>query len=108
MKNIHFGESLWYNEFIQGRRRPNSRLTVNAEHIWTYLRRGIGPERYAYLAEMGSLCKSGHKGVNMELKAINGDGIDSWREVTLIYNAALRQLETKMEILNDEFQHASV
>ena len=41
----------------------------------------------------------------MELKAINGDGIDSWREVTLIYNAALRQLETKMEILNDEFQH---
>lgn len=40
----------------------------------------------------------------MELKG-NGDGIDSWKEVTLIYNAALRQIETKMEILNDEFQH---
>ena len=44
-------------------------------------------------------------GVIMELKANNGEGIDSWKEVTLIYNAALRQVETKMEILNDEFQH---
>ncbi len=45
------------------------------------------------------------EGVIMELKANNGEGIDSWKEVTLIYNAALRQVETKMEILNDEFQH---
>ena len=41
----------------------------------------------------------------MEFKTENGDGIDSWKEVTLIYSAALRQIETKMEILNDEFQH---
>lgn len=41
----------------------------------------------------------------MELKADNGEGIDSWKEVTLVYNAALKQIETKMEILNDEFQH---
>lgn len=41
----------------------------------------------------------------MEFKTENGDGIDSWREVTLVYNAALRQVETKLEILNDEFQH---
>ena len=34
-----------------------------------------------------------------------GDGIDSWNEVTLVYSAALRPIETKMEILNDEFQH---
>lgn len=40
----------------------------------------------------------------MELKD-NGNGVDSWKEVNLIYNAALRQIETKMEILNDEFQH---
>ena len=40
----------------------------------------------------------------MELKG-SGDGIESWKEVNLIYNAALRQIETKMEILNDEFQH---
>jgi putative GTP pyrophosphokinase len=44
----------------------------------------------------------------MELKSVSGDGgdgIDSWKEVTLIYNAALRQIQTKMEILNEEFQH---
>ncbi len=40
----------------------------------------------------------------MELKE-SGDGIDSWKEVNLIYNAALRQMETKMGILNEEFQH---
>ncbi len=40
----------------------------------------------------------------MELKGQN-DSIDSWKEVNLIYNAALRQVQTKMEILNEEFQH---
>lgn len=45
------------------------------------------------------------EGVHMELRADNGDGVDSWKEVNLIYNAALKQVETKMEILNDEFQH---
>lgn len=45
------------------------------------------------------------EGAKMELTVDNGEGIESWREVTLIYNAALRQIETKMEILNDEFQH---
>ena len=41
----------------------------------------------------------------MELKTDNREGIDGWNEVTLIYNAALKQIETKMQILNDEFQH---
>ena len=40
----------------------------------------------------------------MELRE-TGEGIESWKEVNLIYNAALRQIETKMEILNEEFQH---
>ena len=40
----------------------------------------------------------------MELRE-TGNGVDSWKEVNLIYNAALRQIETKMEILNEEFQH---
>ena len=35
----------------------------------------------------------------------NGDGIESWNEVILVYTAALKQVQTKMEILNDEFQH---
>jgi len=45
----------------------------------------------------------------MDIHTINeetiGEGIDSWQEVILVYNAALRQIETKMQILNDEFQH---
>ena len=42
--------------------------------------------------------------MKMELKG-NNDSIESWQEVNLIYNAALRQIKTKMEILNQEFQH---
>ena len=30
---------------------------------------------------------------------------DSWTEVILIYSSALKQISTKLEILNDEFQH---
>ena len=41
----------------------------------------------------------------MDLKIEKGDGIDSWKEVILIYTSALKQIETKLEILNDEFQH---
>ena len=46
-----------------------------------------------------------NEGATMDLIGSNGDGIDSWQEVTLVYNAALKQVQTKMEILNDEFQH---
>ena len=31
--------------------------------------------------------------------------VDSWREVILIYTSALKEIGTKLEILNDEFQH---
>lgn len=41
----------------------------------------------------------------MELKFKDESNVDSWTEVNLIYNAALRQIRTKMEILNEEFQH---
>lgn len=41
----------------------------------------------------------------MELKFRDESNPDSWTEVNLIYNAALRQIRTKMEILNEEFQH---
>lgn len=33
------------------------------------------------------------------------DGIETWQEVSLLYNAALKQMETKMDILNQEFLH---
>ena len=40
----------------------------------------------------------------MELR-VEGEGADSYEEVMLIYNSALKQIQTKLEILNDEFQH---
>lgn len=45
------------------------------------------------------------KGKLMELKAGRSNDVDNWKEVTLIYNSALKQISTKLEILNDEFQH---
>ncbi|MBQ8041178.1 MAG: GTP pyrophosphokinase family protein [Lachnospiraceae bacterium] len=37
---------------------------------------------------------------------IERDGeVDSWKEAMLDYNSALKQIETKLDILNDEFQH---
>ena len=55
--------------------------------------------------ESNAFTHRSNKGVPlMELKE-TGNGVDSWKEVNLIYNAALRQIETKMEILNEEFQH---
>ena len=41
----------------------------------------------------------------MEYVVDNDNQVDSWQEVTLVYNAALKQINTKLEILNDEFQH---
>ena len=41
----------------------------------------------------------------MDFKFENNNGVDSWKEVILIYTSALKQIETKLEILNDEFQH---
>jgi len=40
----------------------------------------------------------------MELK-VEDEGASSYEEVMLIYGAALKQIQTKLEILNDEFQH---
>lgn len=41
----------------------------------------------------------------MEFKPENSNDVDSWKEVNLIYNSALKEINTKLEILNDEFQH---
>lgn len=41
----------------------------------------------------------------MELKFEKENDIKSWEEVVLIYNSALKEVGTKLEILNDEFQH---
>ena len=41
----------------------------------------------------------------MEFAVEKEDQVDSWQEAMLVYHAALKQINTKLEILNDEFQH---
>ena len=43
--------------------------------------------------------------VDMEFAVEREDQVDSWQETMLVYHAALKQINTKLEILNDEFQH---
>ena len=38
-------------------------------------------------------------------KYIMQDGIDDWETVMFLYNSALKEVGTKLEILNDEFVH---
>ncbi len=42
----------------------------------------------------------------MEVRKNTGNSeVQTWNEVTLVYSSALKQINTKLEILNDEFQH---
>ena len=41
----------------------------------------------------------------MEIKDNGNAEIDNWQTTMLLYNSALKEVGTKLEILNDEFQH---
>ncbi|MCI8319774.1 MAG: GTP pyrophosphokinase family protein [Dorea sp.] len=41
----------------------------------------------------------------MENAIRNYEDVDSWKTIMFLYNAALKEVGTKLEILNDEFQH---
>ena len=41
----------------------------------------------------------------MEMADRLNEGVDSWETVIFLYNSALKEVGTKLEILNDEFQH---
>ncbi|HBA63813.1 MAG TPA: GTP pyrophosphokinase, partial [Lachnospiraceae bacterium] len=41
----------------------------------------------------------------METAIRSYDDVDSWNTVIFLYKAALKEVGTKLEILNDEFQH---
>ena len=41
----------------------------------------------------------------MEAAIKNYEDVDSWKTIMFLYNAALREVETKLEILNEEFKH---
>ncbi len=44
----------------------------------------------------------GYKGLQMDE---NNASVESWEEVILIYNSAMKEMVTRLEILNNEFQH---
>lgn len=41
----------------------------------------------------------------MKKKFLQDESVDSWNTAMLIYNSALKEMGTKVEILNDEFKH---
>lgn len=41
----------------------------------------------------------------MEFRPSVDSDVDSWKEVQLLYSSALKEMETKLQILNEEFQH---
>ena len=41
----------------------------------------------------------------MEFQSKDYEGVDNWKTILLLYNSALKEIGTKLEILNDEFQH---
>lgn len=41
----------------------------------------------------------------MEAPVTFNEDVDSWKTVMFLYNSALKEVGTKLEILNDEFQH---
>ena len=41
----------------------------------------------------------------MEVYAEEVNQVETWNELTLVYNSALKEINTRLEILNDEFQH---
>ena len=45
----------------------------------------------------------GEQQVEAALKSY--EDVDSWKTVIFLYNAALKEVGTKLEILNEEFQH---
>lgn len=43
--------------------------------------------------------------MDLENAIKNYEDVDSWKTIMFLYNAALKEMGTKLEILNDEFQH---
>ena len=41
----------------------------------------------------------------MEKAIKNYEDVDSWKTIMFLYNSAIKEVGTKLEILNDEFQH---
>ena len=49
--------------------------------------------------------KDGRREAIVENAIKNYEDVDSWKTIMFLYNSALKEVGTKLEILNDEFQH---
>ena len=52
-----------------------------------------------------TLPQRGEDYYSMETAIRNYEDVDSWKTVMFLYTSALKEVGTKLEILNDEFQH---
>ena len=43
----------------------------------------------------------------MEVPVKFNEGVTSWETVIFLYNSALKEVGTKVDILNDEFRHVN-
>lgn len=60
------------------------------------------PRQIIYWTIVEECCEIGD---GMDIKLDRPNDVENWTELILIYSSALKQVETKLEILNDEFQH---
>lgn len=70
-------------------------VNSNAGHVHRSFVLSVGCREHPGWKEVGSL----------DTSVIFNEGIDSWKTVIFLYNAALKEVNTKLEILNDEFKH---
>ena len=54
---------------------------------------------------MGGIITKRESGRQVQDAIKNYEDIDSWKTIIFLYNSAIKEIETKLEILNDEFQH---
>ena len=61
--------------------------------------------RYALQAQKHIFIKGGELWLENSPNLNFYEDVDSWETLMFLYNAALKEINTKIEILNDEFQH---
>jgi putative GTP pyrophosphokinase len=78
-------------------------LIQNVWQLQKYLR--IAVEKHEDYTGVGTVNVGTEGAVNMENAIRNYEDVDSWKTIMFLYNSALKEVGTKLEILNDEFQH---
>ena len=69
------------------------------KHINTCVR-----SAFAFMKGMSAIVAEKRRN-DMGTSQMLGEDIDSWETMMFLYNSALKEVGTKLEILNDEFVH---